>query len=1323
MQPIFTLPSYLRIPTGKCLSIFLLAMTVYSSQAQERDATSLSLGNSSAPVRLVPNGNFPDINAPAAMRKTIMAADIPQEQLSRECFFFGGDSLVGFNFEAAKAQAYAEGNTMYSEFRVFMFREQAKFVKAKYNIAMLPFETVPQPKRKNADPPPSAMGACGNLDIETGDFTGWVGGSGYNTNSNAPLTVAGTAYYNIDQSIYDCNDFQLITAAYGNDPVGGFPGKDPNGGNYSARLGGHYINEAAGYAGCPGYHWSALYSNGEYIEQTFAVTAANALLSYDYAVILNDGAHPNGQQPYFHVEITNTSGVPLSTCTQYYVQAPAGAPPPGFTLSSYSTPNTYYKGWTANSVNLTPYIGQNVVAKFTAAGCTQGGHFGYAYMDAHCGPAQILTSNVYPCIGTNATLTAPPVAGGTYLWSGPGIVGANNGQNVVVNANGTYSVTVTPSQGPGCAYALQITVTFVSLNAPLSTSNDVSCFGGSNGSASVNVSGGSPIYTYAWSPSGGNAATANNLAAGNYVVTVTDANGCTTTTPVTINQPVAALSNTVASTVAGCTVANGTASAGASGGTPNYTYAWSPSGGNAATASNLASGSYVVTVTDSKGCTTTSNITVGVSANPTATASATQSTCGNANGTATANGAGGTPGYSYLWSNGQITQTATGLVAGNYIVTVTDANGCTGSTVIAVTSATGPTLAASVLTNVSCNGGNNGSATATPTGGTPGFTYVWSNGQSTQTATGLAAGTHTVTVTDANNCQFVTTTTVTEPTALATTVTPINALCSGGNSGSATANPSGGTPGYTYVWDNGQLTQTATGLASGTYTVTVTDANGCTVVNTVTINQPVLLSSTVSQTNVLCNGGNSGSASVTPAGGTPNYSYAWSPNGGNAATANNLTAGNYVVTVTDANGCTTTNSVTVTEPTALAATSTQTNVGCNGGSNGSASVNVSGGTANYTYAWSPFGGNASSASGLIAGSYVVTITDANGCTTTVPVTITQPTAVTLAATSTNVLCNGGNTGSATATSGGGTPGYSYQWSPSGGNAATATGLSVGTYQCVVTDANGCTALTTVTISEPPPITLSVSGNDSACRWDNTVLTATPAGGTPAYTYAWSPVSGNGSTITVSPSVSTSYTVTMTDANGCVSTVQTFNLTINPGPTALFDTTLATGNFNSTYTFTDQSSGGATSWLWMFGDNTTSTDQNPVHTFPGAGTYTVTQIVYNQFGCPDTFQITVVFEPGILIPNVFTPNGDGQNEEWYIPNSGVKDFHVIIYDRWGLKLFETTADEIRWDGRSSAGRLLADGTYYYTLNVILLSNDGNKDYSTSGYVTLLTTARH
>jgi len=320
------------------------------------------------------------------------------------------------------------------------------------------------------------------------------------------------------------------------------------------------------------------------------------------------------------------------------------------------------------------------------------------------------------------------------------------------------------------------------------------------------------------------------------------------------------------------------------------------------------------------------------------------------------------------------------------------------------------------------------------------------------------------------------------------------------------------------------------------------------------------------------------------------------------------------------------------------------------------------------------------------------------------------------------MCNGGNNGAAAVNVSGGTPSYSYLWNTTPAqNTQTANNLPPGNYSVAITDANGCTSTASVTITQPPPLTLSVAGDDSVCAGDSVMLTAIPSGGTPAYTYVWIPGPQNGDSVSVSPTTNTSYTVTMTDANGCTSLPQTFNVLVLPTPTANFDTA-SSGTYGSMFAFTDLSSNG-TSWSWDFGDNTSgSILQNPVHTFPGAGTYTVTQVVFNQYGCPDTFRIIVEINEGIIIPNVFTPDNDGVNDVWYIPNSGMKEFHVDIYDRWGLKVFETTADEIRWDGHSTSGKLLNDGTYYFVLKAVLKSGYIGKDYSTNGFVTLLTKKR-
>ncbi|MBB1195026.1 hypothetical protein DNC80_15280 [Flavobacterium sp. SOK18b] len=512
---------------------------------------------------------------------------------------------------------------------------------------------------------------------------------------------------------------------------------------------------------------------------------------------------------------------------------------------------------------------------------------------------------------------------------------------------------------------------------------------------------------------------------------------------------------------------------------------------------------------------------------------------------------GGAGGYTYSWApSGGTAATATGLTAGTYTVTVTDANACTASRTFVITQPTIISTATAAQTNVSCNGGSNGSASVTPSGGAGGYTYSWApSGGTAATATGLTAGTYTVTVTDANSCTASRNFVITQPTTISTaTAAQTNVSCNGGSNGSASVTPSGGAGGYTYSWaPSGGTAATATGLTAGTYTVTVTDANSCTASRNFVITQPTIISTaTAAQTNVSCNGGSNGSASVTPSGGAGGYTYSWAPSGGTAATATGLTAGTYTVTVTDANSCTASLNFVITQPTTIStATAAQTNVSCNGGSNGSASVTPSGGAGGYTYSWAPSGGTAATATGLTAGTYTVTVTDANACTASRNFVITQPTTISTAtAAQTNVSCNGGSNGSASVTPSGGAGGYTYSWSPSGGTAATATGLAAGTYTVTVTDANSCTATRNFTITQPTAIdftTTVLSGYDYNTGYSQSIVAS---GGTGTKTYAviagslpsGFSLSTAGQVTGISTQIADSnFTVTTTDANNCTAT--------------------------------------------------------------------------------------------------------------------------------------------------------------------------------------------
>ncbi|HEY6162373.1 MAG TPA: gliding motility-associated C-terminal domain-containing protein, partial [Bacteroidia bacterium] len=434
--------------------------------------------------------------------------------------------------------------------------------------------------------------------------------------------------------------------------------------------------------------------------------------------------------------------------------------------------------------------------------------------------------------------------------------------------------------------------------------------------------------------------------------------------------------------------------------------------------------------------------------------------------------------YTYSWSTNpvQTTQTATGLSSGTYTVIVAGAGACNEIDTMTATISGGLTIASATTTNVSCNGGSDGTATSgNITGGVGPYTYSWSTtpSQTNTTATGLAAGTYTLYVTDSQNCQGIVTVTITQPGPISgadvTTGTGCNA-----STGTATVTPSGGNGPYTYSWTTSpsQTGATATGLAQGNYTVFITDVNGCSGTDTVSIvaaNGPT--ASIASSGNPLCNGGTTGTATATATGGTSPYTYSWN-NGQTNATATGLSAGTYTVVATDANGCTSTITVTLTQPSPVACNTVQNNVSCFGGNNGSATATGSGGTGPYNYAWAPSGGNTASATGLNAGTYSVTVTDANNCTTLVTVTITQPgpPADTLAITGN--FCPGDS--AATLYAPQGLNGYQWYYDTTAINGATTDSLFItntGNYTSysVTWNLNGCTRVTSQVVLTSPLI--------------------------------------------------------------------------------------------------------------------------------------------------------------------------------------------------------------------------------------------------------------
>ncbi|MEM7037633.1 MAG: T9SS type A sorting domain-containing protein, partial [Bacteroidota bacterium] len=497
--------------------------------------------------------------------------------------------------------------------------------------------------------------------------------------------------------------------------------------------------------------------------------------------------------------------------------------------------------------------------------------------------------------------------------------------------------------------------------------------------------------------------------------------------------------------------------------TGNGSLLWPHNGDTSASQTGMSPGNYAVFANNSFGCGDVLCISI-LDAQPIlATITPQDVSCaGGTNGSAAVVGSNGTAPYMYTWSTSDTGSSVSGLTPGTYSVVTTDVDGCTDSTSFVI----GAPSAISVSTNgtaASCNGYSDGQATASASGGTGTKSYVWSNGDSTATANSLSAGTYYVTVTDQNGCTQIDSVAITEPAGFSVAVTA-NAMvsCNGLSDGAATANASGGGGSFSYQWNNSANTAMATNLAAGTYTVTITDlSSSCIQTDSVTVTAPsALTTATMASAMVSCNGLSDGAATVSANGGTGSATFLWSTSD-STASVSNLAAGTYTVTATDSNGCTETDSVTITEPTALSVVAvTDTNVSCNGLSDGAASVTASGGTGSATFLWSTSDMTAS-VSNLVAGTYTVTATDSNGCTMTDSVTITEPAAIDVSVTTAaNVIT--ANLSNAT-----------YQWldcdsnftAISGATSQAFTATNSGNYAVEIT-VNGCSdtsACTNVTV--------------------------------------------------------------------------------------------------------------------------------------------------------------------------------------------------------------------------------------------------------------------
>lgn len=456
------------------------------------------------------------------------------------------------------------------------------------------------------------------------------------------------------------------------------------------------------------------------------------------------------------------------------------------------------------------------------------------------------------------------------------------------------------------------------------------------------------------------------------------------------------------------------------------------------------------------------------------------SCAGGNDGSLTAQGTGGSGFHTFLWTPGPTTATITGLSAGIYTVTITDALGCYDDATSMMNQPT-PISINPFINHILCNGGATGSISLAVTGGISPYAFLWSNGTNTSSINGLTAGNYSVTVTDANGCTAVGNYTLTQPNALSVTTSVTQPIsCNGTATGMITANISGGTPAYTYLWNTGIMTAVVQNLPAAVYTVTVTDINGCTASSSINLTQPTAL--TVSASNVsdvTCNGGSDGSFTLVGNGGSPTYTYQIN---GLPATANatftGLAAGTYSASVIDANGCTASQNVTIGEPTPVTISIHTIDLSCFWSGDGSATAIPSGGVPGYVYIWAT-GASAATDFGLQAGNYPITVLDANNCAAYATATIGGPQTPMLANAGADTTITPGGTAMLQGLSMNGNPPFTFLWTPGTMTAATqpVSPTATTSYALLITDSNGCTASDTVVVfvsSLPPSDTTLVN---------------------------------------------------------------------------------------------------------------------------------------------------------------------------------------------------------------------------------------------------------
>jgi gliding motility-associated-like protein len=925
----------------------------------------------------------------------------------------------------------------------------------------------------------------------------------------------------------------------------------------------------------------------------------------------------------------------------------------------------------------------------------------------------------------------------SYAW------GSGQTKDTISNvAVGTYTVTVTDRNG--CTKTDATAITSNPKIVVTTLQDSVKCFGEASGRARSRATGGLPPFFYTWS-NGQFDSIAINLKAGVQRVTVLDGAGCKDTASVVVLQPDSLRFDSLVAVAALCSnTASGSARAFVSGGTKTYKYSWSPNTATTPSVSNLATGTYTITVKDFNNCSKSQSIVVGAA--PPLLLDRFDEIKVKCNGDATgglsAKASGGSGGYTFRWGSTpvQATDTARNLRAGLYQVTISDRNNCQ---IIKDTTIGEPTLLVATIpqfTNVRCLGEANGTATPTVFGGTTlaannKYVFQWNDplNQNTLVADSLAAGSYILTVTDANGCKDTANVTITQPATVVTSKTTQTILaCFGQNTGEGRVEPAGGSGSYTYRWSNLQTTAAVTALAKGRYFVTITDINGCTAKDSLDAATRDSIAITLTTAKPRCYNtatGNIGITSVTGGAGNgnlSNYFYRWSTTPVQITPQATNIVGNrqYAVTVSDNENCSNVVYTFLTQPGPITLSSVIRPVSCFGGSDGEAQVNAFGSVNAFTFAWNDAKAQLTQrATGLPTGRYMVVVKDSTGCSKDTTVSVSQPSRLKLDIR--NIVdnkCVGDSTGSVEVAFSGGTPVYNYLWS-NGSSSPIQNRLRSGTYILTVSDANGCKYNDTLLVKSPKSIDADLSTMAVRCFGDrNGVITVNAFGGTTPYLYSLDGKSFNGISQIVGLRAS-EYDIYVKDANGCIwFTKETVKTPPKFIVEATADASINLGDKIQLFA-NPQNAQGRVSLTWKQPYDSTLTClkcPNPTAFPKSTIMYTVTGL--DSVGCraADSVLITVEKPRNIYVPTGFTPNTDGVNDKLIVHGRRGTMIDIFrVYDRWGELVYEARNFAINdenagWDG-SFRGQSMMSGQFVWYIEATYI--DGAKE-TLKGHTTLI-----